>query len=219
MNYSKETAIKQIESALRLYESKCGSSCNLLAYINKADEQEIAMRLFTTVERLSPSESSYEAELGEIYGNYGLESDSIPLLVGVIKSLKADIENDFLYTFEELIHADIFEDFLHMAEYLLTEGYKDPAAVIIGGVLEEHLRKLCSKGNISIEESGKPIKADRMNAELYKANIYSKTNYKQVTAWLDIRNNAAHGKYDEYSADQVELMLQGCRNFISSSPV
>ncbi len=38
-----------------------------------------------------------------------------------------------------------------MAEYLLKEGYKDPAAVITGSTLEEHLRKLCIKNGIDIE--------------------------------------------------------------------
>jgi len=37
-------------------------------------------------------------------------------------------------------------------------------------------------------------------------------------AWLDIRNNAAHGKYSEYSDEDVDLMIKGILNFIASNP-
>ena len=37
---------------------------------------------------------------------------------------------------------------------------------------------------------------------------------KQITAWLDLRNNAAHGKYSEYTQEQVSLLLQGVMDFI-----
>ncbi len=40
----------------------------------------------------------------------------------------------------------------------------------------------------------------------------------QITAWLDIRNNAAHGKYSEYNNQQVDLMINGMRVFISNNP-
>jgi hypothetical protein len=46
-----------------------------------------------------------------------------------------------------------------MAEYLLNESYKDPAAVMTGSVLEEHIRQLCIKNSIPIEtiKDGKPV--------------------------------------------------------------
>ena len=37
----------------------------------------------------------------------------------------------------------------------------------------------------------------------------------QITAWLDIRNNSAHGNYNEHNTDQVDLMIKGIKNFIS----
>jgi hypothetical protein len=110
-----------------------------------------------------------------------------------------------------------------MAAYLLGEGYKDAAAVIIGGTLEEHLRQLCPKYTIDIEvptSSGlKPKKADQMNADLSKKSAYTKLDQKLVTAWLDLRNKAAHGEYNEYTKQQVELFLSGVRDFIARIPV
>jgi hypothetical protein len=138
---------------------------------------------------------------------------------GILKAAKQEIDGGWMFTVKELISAEIFSDFLEMSEYLLEEGYKDPAAVISGGVLEGHLRQLCNKNNIATEtiKDGKPIskKADLLNSELSTANVYNKLDLKSITSWLDLRNKAAHGKYAEYSKEQVEIMYQGVTNFIS----
>jgi hypothetical protein len=62
---------------------------------------------------------------------------------GTLQALRDDYESGYLQSVVELVHADIFADFLDMADYLIQQGYKDPAAVVAGSVLEEHLRKLC----------------------------------------------------------------------------
>jgi hypothetical protein len=120
---------------------------------------------------------------------------------------------------ESEIHADIFADFLEMADYLLQQGYKDPAAVVIGSVLEAHLRKLCGKHGIPVSKpDGSPKKADTLNSELAAGAVYSKLDQKSVTAWLDLRNQAAHGNYKDYTKEQVVLMLQGVRDFSARHP-
>jgi len=110
-----------------------------------------------------------------------------------------------------------------MSEHLLLNGYKDPAAVVTGSVLEEHLRQLCIKNEIEIviENDGKiiPKKADHMNSDLAKAKVFNKLDQKSVTSWLDLRNKAAHGKYDEYTIDQVRLMHQSVTDFITRNPI
>jgi hypothetical protein len=138
---------------------------------------------------------------------------------GTLQALRDDYESGYLQSVVELVHADIFADFLDMADYLIQQGYKDPAAVVAGSVLEEHLRKLCGKQHISaVKADGSPKKADALNSELTAAGAYSKLDQKGVTWWLDLRNKAAHGKYSEYKQDQVMLMIQGVRDFASRYP-
>lgn len=141
--------------------------------------------------------------------------------VEILTSIKNEVENGWLVSFRKLVSADVFSDFLEMGKYLLDEKYKDAAAVMIGSVLEEHLRQLCKDNGIDVTirkgENDTPKKADLMNSDLYKSNAYNAITQKQVTAWLDLRNKAAHGKYDQYSRDQVELMYLGVLNFIKST--
>jgi len=143
--------------------------------------------------------------------------------INILNSVKKELEDGWVFKLKDLVTAEIFTDFMEMAEYFLSEGYKDPAAVIIGGVLEEHLRQLCQKNSIpiTITKVGKEVavKANQLNQDLVKAGQYNKLEMKTVTAWLDLRNNAAHGKYNEYDKSQVEGMLQGVMDFITRNPL
>lgn len=139
---------------------------------------------------------------------------------GVLASIKTEIEKGWLIKIKTLVSAEIFSDFLDMARYFLDENYKDPAAVMIGSVLEENLRQIANKNSVDIlfvnnKGDTKPKKADTINADLCKAGVYSLLDQKQITAWLDLRNKAAHGEYDKYTLAQVELMYQGVLNFIT----
>lgn len=142
---------------------------------------------------------------------------------GILKAIKSEIDNGWLTSLKGLVSAEIFSDFLEMAEHLLKEKYEHPAAVMIGSVLEEHLRQLCDKNGITITENknGKLVhkKADLLNADLSGQGVYNKLDQKNVIAWLDLRNKAAHGKYSEYNIQQVEFMLQAVTEFISRNPV
>lgn len=147
------------------------------------------------------------------------EVSSVEAGKGLLASIKTEIEKGWIKSIKELISAEIFTDFLEMAEHLLQEKYEHPAAVMIGSVLEEHLRNLCQKFSIQITEgkNGKHLskKADLLNSELTRINVYNKLDQKNVTAWLDLRNKAAHGKYDEYNIQQVQLMHNGVSEFIA----
>lgn len=137
----------------------------------------------------------------------------------ILLAIQNEIEGGWIFSVKKLVSAEIFSDFLEMAAHLLELDYKDPAAVMIGSVLEENLRQLCHSAGIEteIEKEGTliPKSADRLNSDLAKAEGYTKLDQKSVTAWLDLRNKAAHGKYNEYGKEQVELMMRGVTEFLA----
>lgn len=142
--------------------------------------------------------------------------------IGILQAVHGELSGGWIQSAKSLLSAEVFSDFLEMALYLLNERYKDAAAVIIGSVLEEHLRQLCQKASIDIEISKDdgvtPKKADALNSDLSNCKVYNKLDQKSVTLWLDLRNKAAHGKYDEYSKEQVSLMYQGVVEFMTRVP-
>ena len=179
--------------------------------------------LLSAVQRLSPPGSIYAKNLRgyEATQTSGIIEMSRKLepIRGMLEALRSDYESGYQQSVVELIHADIFDDFLAMSDHLLQQGYKDAAAVVIGSVLEAHLRKLCDKHLIPVlKPDGTHKKAEGLNTELSAAGVYNMLDQKSVTAWLDLRNKAAHGKYTEYTKDQVVLMLENVRNFVSRIP-
>jgi hypothetical protein len=140
---------------------------------------------------------------------------------GILNSIKREIDYGWLTSLKGLVSTEIFFDFLEIAENLIKENHKDSAAVIIGSVLEEQLRQLCIKHGIPKEDpkSGKPKRVELLNSELAAASAYNKLEQKNVTAWLDLRNNAAHGRYTEYNQQQVEFMLQTVTEFLTRNSI
>ena len=144
-------------------------------------------------------------------------------LAGMVAALRADYAADRLRSVHELIHADMFSDFLEMATHLLDQGYKDPAAVTAGAVLEEHIRKLCDRHSVPTtftDSAGdvRPKKLDAMNADLARAGVYNTIEQKDITAQAGVRNAAAHGEYAKYTVDQVRQMIVSVRAFIARHP-
>ena len=208
--------IAEIDVVLKKYdEYRPSSKYDDLSDLKREVRNEVLTLLEATIDRLAPPGSAYRKRAEDACTKYGRDNSyNISILTGVLKALRADIEANRLETVAELIHADVFADFLEMAQYLQSEGYKDAAAVICGSVLEGHLRKLCEKHGIPHTENGRAKKADTLNAELGGKGTYSKLDQKNVTAWLGLRNHAAHGQYDKYTKEQVGLLLQSVRDFL-----
>ncbi|MVM31197.1 hypothetical protein GO755_14235 [Spirosoma sp. HMF4905] len=159
----------------------------------------------------------YFSQLSEMKGNQKYVTDTA---IAILKSIKEEVKNGWLFSYRQLITAEVFSDFLEMGKYLLDEKYKDAAAVMIGSVLEEHIRQLCGTYSIDITITNSrgdimPKKADLMNSDLVKASVYNALQQKQVTAWLGLRNSAAHGKYSDYTIEEIKLMYQGVLNFVT----
>jgi hypothetical protein len=139
-------------------------------------------------------------------------------MIRIMESIRDDIANGWFFSFKDSISDKIFSDYLDMAKYLLDREFKDASAVIIGFTLEIHLRYLCEKNEIEIKkENGESKNANSMNDELKKKNVYNESLRKSIASWLEIRNNAAHGKCNEYNKNQVDNMYSGVNDFINNT--
>jgi len=220
---TQEILLKQVEEIHREFLSlKNRSQYDDISDIPETETIRFITRACALIQRICDINSAYSKQSEEIVKKGGIPGFRAYQLFGVIDSLKADISAGYLQTQIELIHGDLFADFLEMAQHLLDEGYKDASAVIAGSSLEAHLRQLAIKSGVTLDLVTKSKittkKADRLNSDLVTNNVYSKLDQKNVTAWLDLRNKAAHGHYKEYEKDQVGIMISGIRNFISRIP-
>lgn len=190
-----------------------------------AGVSEVSALMIACIERWAPPGSSYRGMLARIDSFADKYNKADVKLHAILTALRRDYDQGQVRTFEELVHAAMFDDLEGQAEYFLGEGYLLPAAVISGAVLEEHLRQLAAKNSIAItitDAKGKvrPRKAAELNDDLYKAKAYSQPEWRQLQAWLDLRNEAAHGKpeFAGRTDGDVRPMVQGIRDFLIKYP-
>lgn len=215
-----DTFQKQLDAVITEYESARERSRHDDASDVLTDVQvrDLQTRCLAAIERASGRQSIYYERASALFETNDHAWGHLAGQIGVAKSLLSDIQNDYLKSLEEVIHGDVFGDFLEMADHLNNSGYKDAAAVLAGSTLEAHLRQLCAKHSVATSTGGKPKKADTMNADLAKAGAYTKIDQKSVTAWLGLRNDAAHGNYSAYDKNQVALLTSGIRDFLTRHP-
>lgn len=180
----------------------------------------VASRGGQFIRRLYGQDSQYQHNLQKVlntqhftlmHSNYFAH---ISELVGILKGVQHDIKSGLLSDLRRLLNAEIFADFLDMSEHLLNEGYKDAAAVILGAILEDSLRKLADGSEVSTTAAnGKNLTIDPLNIALAKKEVYGPLVQKQITTWANLRNDAAHGHFTKYDADQVKQMLLFVQKF------
>jgi len=187
-------------------------------FLTEQEVRALQTRCLASIVRVASKSSIYYETANRIISSNEDPWTQLAGLVGVVESLHSDLCKGYLKTLEELIHSDVFSDFLEMAEHLTDTGYKDAGAVIAGSTLEAHLRKLAEKHNVASVVGDKPVKAETLNVEITKKGGYLTLDQKNVTAWLDLRNDAAHGRYDKYDKSQVKLLISSIRDFVTRNP-
>jgi len=153
-----------------------------------------------------------------IHGRYPLEWG-----ISTLRAVKDNFEGGFIADLLVQVETEIAADYMGQAEGLLREGQSGkydhvPAAVLAGAVLEKALRTLCNQQNTpipTIKPDGAVKTLNPLIDDLKKAGIFNETKAKQLRAWAAIRNHAAHGEFDQFTRDDVELMLSGIKNFLA----
>ena len=223
-----EVVLREINKQLGLYNKHLEYLKVIRGSWSKVDIRE-ATEFVTAgmalMRRVAGADSEFGNPAAKAFAQYSASDIQyvMPFVAGGLVALRDAVQSGYLDSLEELVHAEVFADFLEMAEYLLGGGYKDAAAVLIRGVLESHLRELCARKGVDAtyaDSHGKirPKKVDRMNADLKRAGVYPTTDQKNVTSWYGLGTDAAHGHYTSYTADQVRLMLQSVTDFIARHP-
>jgi hypothetical protein len=218
MPFDRDQAIEEMRDVLA--EAEALVPADMSSYTSGQDPSQAISLIRSAIERFTPERSSYRRQVDKLLQNAvaAARADTAGQLMGTLEALISDFEKGRLRTFEELIHSDVSADYLQQAETLLKAGYKDAAIVIAGSVLEQHLRQLADKHGVGLFSGGVWKKADRLNADLAKHEVYGKTEQKLVTAVLGRRNEAAHGNYHLYTSDDARVLIEQINTLLARYP-
>ena len=203
-----EKILKRISDILSLGEAIGASGYD--GNVDTAKSFHWASSALNITERVYGSESHYFTTIQENVKEFPYYH-SFQMALGVFRAVKEDYENGAIFTLRQIVEAEVFDDFLEQSESLLSAGFYQPAAVVAGAVLEDGLRKLCIREGLDLPT--KP-KLDSMNVALSKNGTYNLLTQKRITALADVRNSAAHGKWDQFRQEDVDDLIQWIRNFM-----
>lgn len=115
---------------------------------------------------------------------------------------------------ERMARIDVVSDFLAQAQSFLENSEIHPAgpAMIVGACLEEFLRNWVEEENLQM-----PVKPtiDTLSSALRSAELIEKQDVKDITSWGGIRNDAAHGHWENVKdPEKIKLMLLGINLFM-----
>jgi hypothetical protein len=130
----------------------------------------------------------------------------------IVESVRYDFLCGRLPSLKAFVTAEVFSDFLDMAEHLLSNQYKTPSASLVGAVLERGLRDLATANALPVRSRDD---LSSLASRLAEKNIFTRLTQRTLMVWIDIRNNADHGYFDKYSDGDVKDMLTGVRSFLS----
>jgi len=166
---------------------------------------ELRVSSINLLTRLTSEDSIYVRELKQMHPNAFA-------IKGVLEAARIDYSQGFVADHKLLISAEVFSDLLVQAEVLLEHDYKDAAAVIVRAVLEDGIRRLCQANEIPVE---KRDTIQQLNEKLYRKNIYTVLQHKEIIAKAEIGNCAAHGRFDQYKKEDVVAFLEFVLRFLA----
>lgn len=179
------------------------------------DDQETLnawlIKVQNIMEKAFGATSPHNRKFEELVQTAICSKPQIAAIRGVLNGSLNDLENGFLIGQELLIAGEVFDSVLEEAKYLLNYGHKDPAAVLGRVVIEDSIKRLAQ-----LEKLDDTKKASVLNEGLKKAGRYNQAQWRQIQVWLDIGNDAAHGKFTNYSKEQVKDQIEGIERFIAS---
>jgi len=161
------------------------------------------------IQRTFGEDSVHYRHFDQQYASFDGSESSFRNCRSIVAAAREDCEGGYLFNVRALAKAEVLSDALSQAKELLNAGFKDPACILARVALETTLKELSGKHSIPHG------KLDRMNADLCKAGAYNMAKHKQITAWAEVGNKAAHGEWGTYTANDARAMVDGVETLVA----
>lgn len=229
MALDSKAIIERIDAVYKeYYDWKFGSPKGTTDY-------HIFTLLRSTIEQIAPRNTTYQNHFKTtvqhaVFDNTferSVSHDRIDDLGSILLSIRFEYEHGYIGKVENIAYAHVFNDYLEMAEHFLSQsdinGYIDTAAIVICCSLEQHIKRLCIKNNITLTrmtKDGKELyeETSTLNNSLYKKGVYDLRYLEYIKAWIKIRNDVTHGNWGRYAKADIDNMLEGVRLFTRQYP-
>ena len=139
-------------------------------------------------------------------------AESVEDGVGILRSVREDIQNGHLQSYRQLIEAGLLGGLMGQAEYLLEKSYLVAAAAVAGAALQQGLEELAKRHDLKLN---KRENLDSLADKLLQAKAIDGIARRQLSLIASVRNAADHGKVEELNKERVEGMVSGSVDFLA----
>ena len=207
------TVIKRIDDLIT--EAKAiphvrGGAYDVYDYASAQEYLKWGTSAMDCLKRVWGSESTYFENFEKSFSVSRMYYSTVASCVGVLEAARYDYNAGYFQSYRSALGSELLSDVLAQGQELLNAHYKDAACVCGRIALETTIKELCAKNAIPHGKLGK------MNEDLCKALVYNMGMQKQITAWVDRGNDAAHGNFNNYTETDVKAMFEGIIQFIAA---
>jgi len=144
-------------------------------------------------------------------------SSAIPHFVqqlAIVKALKEIFESS-LFDIKLHLQAEMFDDELEAASYLLKNKFTRAAGAMAGVALERRLKQVCVNHIVTLGKK-KNLSISDLNDALKNSNTIDTTDWRRIQLLGDIRNKCDHDKKVEPTEAEVNELIEGVKKVIKT---
>ena len=134
----------------------------------------------------------------------------IQLCLGVLRSIKTEIELGLIGSLEKQYKGEVFGDLIKMAKESMDNDFKDVAAVLGCAALEDSLKKIAVINGLDVEDKGM---SEVINA-LKSIQILQGASASITTSYVKLRNKVFHAEFDKFEKEDVKSLIAFTEEFI-----
>jgi hypothetical protein len=130
--------------------------------------------------------------------------------IGVLRSLKSEIQSDLIPSLERQARGEIFGDFLLMAKQAIEADQKDVAVVLVSAAFEDALKRLGSTVGLDVDEKDM---SEMINA-LKMKGVFKGPQEKIARSYVTLRNKAFHAQWNKIDTPEVKSLIAFTEEFV-----
>ena len=197
--------IERVNYLLSLANQSMSDDYNVIVPI----QAEVVSGTIQLIETLYGANSQKYASYNNELSDNKDPRERVRITLGVLKSIKTEIEAGLVGSLELEVQGAIFGDFITLAKESLDES-KDVAAVLVSAALEDTLKRFALQNGLEVADTEM---AQVINA-LKSEGLLKGPQAAVVQSYVKLRNKAFHAEWDQIEKETVNSAIGFTETFL-----
>jgi hypothetical protein len=133
-------------------------------------------------------------------------------LLGLLKGMQSDIQNDLIFNMEKQVIGSVVADFIALSKTIAEDGQKDVAAVLASAAIEDALKRYAALNGLNVDNKDM---SEVINAIKGKG-LLKGPQASLLTSYVQTRNKAFHADWGRIDMESVKSLISFTEEFVES---